>query len=257
MTDDFEYMMSDFDYDDIIITVFALHIIGDELDGLICKYESLLAAHVKEQRRLNRALPAEKKRIPWSHFCLQISDHHFKRMFRMEPAVFKLLCQKVCSAVGEDTFKPEDFLMRTGGANRVMKRISGEIKMAFCIRMLAGGSYLDLVPLFHTSTGYLYQVFDVFLGWILCTMDFPLVGWLREQNWNAVESLANSFAEKSNGVFYGPFGALDGLALRIKSPTLSEVADPGNYYCRKGFYALNVQAICDRHKRFLYCYPSN
>ena len=32
-----------------------------------------------------------------------------------------------------------------------------------------------------------------------------------------------------------------------------EVPDPGNYYCPKGFYALNVQAICDRKKRFLWC----
>jgi DDE superfamily endonuclease len=38
---------------------------------------------------------------------------------------------------------------------------------------------------------------------------------------------------------------------------LKEVADPGNYYCRKGFYALNVQAICDMSKQFLWCYPSN
>ena len=33
--------------------------------------------------------------------------------------------------------------------------------------------------------------------------------------------------------------------------------DPGNYYCRKGFFALNVQAICDRSKRFTWVYTSN
>ena len=69
--------------------------------------------------------------------------------------------------------------------------------------------------------------------------------------------LANQFSESSNGVFFGPFGSLDGVAIRIRSPTLKEVPDPGNYYCRKGFYALNVQAICDKKKRFLWCYPSN
>ena len=62
---------------------------------------------------------------------------------------------------------------------------------------------------------------------------------------------------KSNAVFYGPFASLDGIAIRIQSPRLRDVPDPGNYYCRKGFYALNVQATCDKLKRFLWCYPSN
>jgi len=40
-------------------------------------------------------------------------------------------------------------------------------------------------------------------------------------------------------------------------PRTSDVPDPGNYYCRKGFYALNVQAICDKKKRFLWVNPMN
>ena len=66
---------------------------------------------------------------------------------------------------------------------------------------------------------------------------------LREGNWNYISQMANQFAE-SNGLFYGAFAAVDGLAMRIRSPKLKEVSDPGNYCCRKGFYALNVQAIC-------------
>jgi hypothetical protein len=44
------------------------------------------------------------------------------------------------------------------------------------------------------------------------------------------------------------------LAIKIKSPntTLDNVPDPGNYFCRKGFFALNVQAICDSKKRILW-----
>ena len=62
---------------------------------------------------------------------------------------------------------------------------------------------------------------------------------------------------RANGVFRGTFGSLYGLAVRIRCPTTKEVLDPGNYYCRKGFYALNVQAICDKAKRVLWCFPSN
>jgi hypothetical protein len=48
--------------------------------------------------------------------------------------------------------------------------------------------------------------------------------------------------------FLGCIGALDGLAVKIRCPMLSDlISDPGNYYCRNGFYdALNVQAICDK-----------
>jgi hypothetical protein len=35
------------------------------------------------------------------------------------------------------------------------------------------------------------------------------------------------------------------------------ISDPGNYYCRKGFYALNVQAICDKLRRFTWVKTGN
>jgi DDE superfamily endonuclease len=131
------------------------------------------------------------------------------------------------------------------------------VKLALSIRILAGGSYLDIVPMFQVSTSWLYTIFEDFLEWILQAFEFPLTRILRERKLGLLEDIANRFAEKTNGTFYGVFGSLDGLAIRIRSPTLKEVSDPGNYYCRKGFYALNVQAICDRSKRFLWCFPSN
>jgi DDE superfamily endonuclease len=123
--------------------------------------------------------------------------------------------------------------------------------------MLAGGSYLDLVPLFDVSKSHLYVVFHDFIGWVIETYEFPLVNWLRQSTWQPLINRANHFAEKTDGVFYGPFAALDGLAVWIDCPKLSEVLDPGNYYCQKGFHALNVQAICDRSKQFLWCNPTN
>jgi hypothetical protein len=48
-------------------------------------------------------------------------------------------------------------------------------------------------------------------------------------------------------------GALDGILLKIRQPTVKEIAQPILYHCRKGFHAFNVQAICDAHKRYTYC----
>ncbi len=46
---------------------------------------------------------------------------------------------------------------------------------------------------------------------------------------------------------------LDGLAIQVKCPVLKFVSDPGNFYCGKAFYGLNVQEIFNKFKRFLWC----
>jgi DDE superfamily endonuclease len=246
------------------LLLFILQVLQWQLDELVDGLETILVLHIREQQRLNRALPQDKQRPNWEAFSCKITDIHFRRMFRMTLESFTLLCKQICVKVGEKRFRSEAFLLeqeqrseRFDDMERKIPPIAGEIKVAISIRMLAGGSYLDLVPLFDVSTSHLYNIFDQFLSWVLKALEFPLVSWLRERNWEALTHLANMYAEKSNGVFYGPFSGLDGLAVRVKCPTEDEVPDPGNYFCRKGFYALNVQAICDRNKRFLWCYPSN
>jgi DDE superfamily endonuclease len=176
-------------------------------------------------------------------------------MFRMTEPSFTGLCEKIMMRIGKVLFQPED--PNAVEADRTVPPICGEVKVAVCLRMLAGGSYLDLVPLFDVSKSHLYKFFHDFIDWILLTFEFPLVRWLRERDWQHLIDRANHFAEKTDGVFYGPFACLDGIAIRISSPSEEDVPDPGNYFCRKGFFALNVQAICDRSKRFLWTSPSN
>ncbi len=135
---------------------------------------------------------------------------------------FDDLCRKISAKIGPDAFRAESSDRRKG-------TVSGEIKVALSLRMLAGGSYLDLVPLFNVSVSGLYLIFGEFLDWVLAPFEFPLVAWMREEKWAILQHLATQFGEKSSGVFYGAFGALDGLAVKIRSPTLDEVPDPGNY----------------------------
>lgn len=127
----------------------------------------------------------------------------------------------------------------------------GKVNFAVSLRSMAGGSDIDLVPLFEVSTDHLHNTFEDFLGWVLLSFKFPLMRWLREQNCEALRCLANRFAEKTNGVFHGPFGALDGLAVRLHCPHLTEAPDHVNCCRCKGFHALHVQAICDGDNRFL------
>jgi DDE superfamily endonuclease len=243
---------------DILLLVILLSLIEDELDDLVGNLESVLVCHIREQKCLNRSLPASKTRVRWHRFVEETPPTHFRHMFRMSEGVFEKLCKCIESTVSEEVFQPEAYLIEEDiGTDHKIPPICGEVKLAVTIRMLVGGSYLDLFGLFGVGTTHLYNTFHQVVQWILLTFEFPLVKWLREQNWAALESLALDYAKKTGGVFYGPFGSLDGIAVIIQSPTLDEVSDPGNYYCRKGFYALNIQAICDKKKHFLCCYPSN
>lgn len=219
-----------------------------------------LQDHIKEQRRLCRSLPQEKTRPTWTGFCNRVSASHFCRQFRMSRSAFTNLCTILSTAIGEETFHPEYSSCSTGNAASLQGRgglIAGEVKVAISLRILAGGSYLDLMPLFDVSVSHIYVIFEQFLSWVGTAFNFPLHKYLHDKNWPALATIAENFSYGSNGVFSGIIGAIDGLAIRIRSPRLSEVTDPGNYYCRKGFYALNVQAICDRSKKFTWCYPSN
>jgi hypothetical protein len=120
--------------------------------------------------------------------------------------------------------------------------------------MLAGASYLDLLVTYEVSFTKLYEFFHECIGWINVTFSFPLVEYLKHENTTALTDISNGFSNKSEDIFSGFIGAVDGMAIQIKCPTTSndEVPDPGNYYCRKGFYALNIQCICDSKKRIIW-----
>lgn len=247
------------DVDMKLLTV-LLHFATEALALIEREEQSMLQAHIREQRKMCRSLPAEKTRPTWIGFCNHVSDRHFRRQFRMNRNAFTNMCTKFITAVGESTFRPKNIVLSTRNAASLQSRgglIPGEIKAALSIRVLAGGSYLDLAPLFDVSSSHIYLIFDEFLDWVLKAFTFPLTCCIQEEDWIVLSAIAEPFLYGSNGVFAGIIGPLDGLALRIRSPKLTEVSDPGNYYCRKGFFALNVQAIYDRWKKFLWCHTSN
>lgn len=53
--------------------------------------------------------------------------------------------------------------------------------------------------------------------------------------------------------FPNVIGALDGLYIKIRAPK----KDPNSYICRKQFYAIHLQAVCDAKCIFTHCYAGN
>ncbi|KAL7517804.1 hypothetical protein ACHAWX_002693 [Stephanocyclus meneghinianus] len=173
----------------------------------------------------------------------------------MSKETFRALCAKINSKVCNREFKPE--------THCPPHHICGEVQVAIGLRILFGASYLDLVGRAFgvASIQSIYNFFDTTIDWINATFCFELVDMLNQLrcgNNNALAELkqiCSGFSADSDMVFHGCFGAIDGLAIRIKSPI--EVPDPGNYFCRKNFYALNVQAICDKSKKCLWISPGH
>jgi hypothetical protein len=104
----------------------------------------------------------------------------------MSKESFSELCENICNTVSEENFRPESFLCsgeylpQLVAANQYHGGfISGELKMAITIRMLAGASYLDLIFGFSISQSTLYREFDNVIQWINQTFQYSLAGLLK------------------------------------------------------------------------------
>jgi hypothetical protein len=180
------------------------------------------------------------------------------------------LCERIEKNVGPHRFKSEQYLDALRNGEIENKRleamdlahrkstggfISGEIKLALTLRLLAGGSYMDLSLLFETSFSYCYEIFhDVIKKWINDDNLIKINGEDYLNDDDRMMKVAGEFRRASNGLFSGAIGAIDGWLVRIKKPTWKKdrVKNAASFYSRKGFYAINVQVIVDRKKRVLY-----
>ena len=124
--------------------------------------------------------------------------------------------------------------------------IEPEHKLAVTLRWFAGGSYLDIRLCHGVSIRALYdclwRVVDAINKIDAMKLVFP---------WNDNKRLAElelGFAQLSNGKFRGCTFAVDGFCIRIQAP--SGVTNVQDFYHRKNFYVIVVQAVVDSTGKF-------
>ena len=139
-------------------------------------------------------------------------------------------------------------------ANSTGGFISGEIKLAITLRVLGGGSYLEAALLFEASFNHTHKIVtDTVQKWFAHELFYPINGIEYCRDDDRMQEVALQFARASNCVINGCIGALDGWVVKIQRPSQRDgVHDPSSFYSRKGFYAVNVQAIVDKKKRVLF-----
>ena len=186
----------------------------------------------------------------------------------MSPELFDQLCSVIIDIVGEEEFKSEDYLNfctddnDSNPSHNIAKAhakstggfISGEVKLAMTLRILGGGSFMDIAMLFGNSFNHAHKIVGhVVENWLLHPRFYPIDGIAYCRDESMMREVASQFHIASQGVMTGCIGALDGWVVKIKPPSVQDgVRDPASFYSRKGFYGLNVQAIVDKKKRVLY-----
>jgi hypothetical protein len=189
----------------------------------------------------------------------------------MSKGLFRLLCDEIVGLIGIGEFKSEEFLnemmdsddprcRRMMVANEATTGgfICGEIKLATTIRILGGCSPMAMAIMFDFSFATAYKIFKhVISNWLSHESFCPIDGVKYCSDDNHMKSVALQFCESSLGIINGCIGALDGWIVKVQKPLKSDgVNNPQSFYSRKGYYGVNVQAICDKNKKFcsvVYC----
>ena len=205
-------------------------------------------------------------RTTFHQFSLRLAEVTFRGMFRMSKHCFHKLCIRVSNEIGENVFLPQLSLdnidricsiphrlrnLMTGRVCDFGGDISGEIKLAIFIRVLAGGCFWDIATCWGIHPRTIHRVFELVLEWFSTipfgTMD--LCEYLRfDDSYGKTvrESIKKGFSLSSGGVLDGCIGVLDGWVVKVMATGNTSM------YSRKGFNGINVQLLGDHLKRVLW-----
>ncbi|XP_037808570.1 putative nuclease HARBI1 [Lucilia sericata] len=175
-----------------------------------------------------------------------VKDQYFKRYFLMHITI------DLARFVDNFRVSKEVFLMLLQEMEPKMKmpyrntHIPGHIKLATFLSFVATGGYQNCVGNEVTSSISKSKV-SVIINECLTIFDNYLCPkWINLEKSSNEESESKECFYRTGGI-PSVIGCVDGTHVRIKSPgdDLKHL-----YYNRKGFYSINVMAICD-HKMFI------
>ena len=219
----------------------------------ICSYEMTqiklhqAAAIIAAEKSAIAKSRRKKSRIPFSQVDNMLNDRQFRRMFRMTRECFALLSDKIKINVGESKFKSQvyidTFLNYPGSIYQANCEttggfISGEVKLAITIRLLAGGDCLDLGVMFDISSAHCNTImYEVLNNWINKTKigDIDIYAYLNNEI--ALKKESEGFSKRSNGVLVGAIGAIDGWLVKIQKPSyrLDNIRNTLSFFHRRDF----------------------
>jgi hypothetical protein len=181
----------------------------------------------------------KRQRANFEQLCMKMKAGLFLRSFRMRAPAFHALYHMVADDLHKDPVQAS----RSSG-----EPIYPVLRVAMALRWLAGGSYIDICVLYGVSPEGFY-----------CSLWLVLAAFVRifrirfDMQASTLHNVASGFLERQRKkVFRKVAGALDGMIVKIRRPSAREFPKPMQTWCRKGYYGLNVQAVCDATRRFTF-----
>ena len=159
----------------------------------------------------------KRSRLEWGSYLSKMPEKHFFTLFRMDYRTFQHLLDRTKHGMQRDYLQSE----RAGGF------VSPEAQLAFTIRWLAGGSYIDITDHYGVSRSTFYRLVYECIDLIIHAfpISFPAVSRA------ALDSLATDFVSKqTKSIFQRVVGAIDGILIKIRCPSARECHGAKNYW---------------------------
>jgi hypothetical protein len=186
----------------------------------------------------------QRSRISWNdHVNNLIKEGTFQRVYRMTHKSFQHLVDMVHS----DLTVNHDMSYRRTGTMPIIP----EIIMHCLIRYMSGGSYIDICLLVDVSITAFYNCVRTAMKAIINCKELKIK--FPKTTMQIIKQGKQFKKLSTNGIIDKCVGCIDGVLIRIKTPSVKECGSVKSFY--SGHYAamgLNVQASCDHLCRFNY-----
>lgn len=153
---------------------------------------------------------------------------------------------KLLLLVGSQLRRDEEMGRKSG-----REVIAPDVRLGVLLRMMAGARVYECMSAFELGRSTTYDVFHATKRSLGKVLDLPGIPESVPDLCKMSEDFQTS--RVPGNPLPGCVGALDGISIKIKKPPNHE--QPASFYCRKGYYAIPVQAVCDSNYRFL-CYSA-
>ncbi len=126
--------------------------------------------------------------------------------------------------------------------------ISPDVRLAITLRLLAGGSYFDVMITFRVGRSTCFFVFRDTLQSIDNLLRLPGLPFENHQAKCQLEE-GFRFSRANESPLRGCVAAVDGIVVKIRKP--SDIYGLAKFFNRKGLYSIPVQAVVDSNYKFL------
>jgi hypothetical protein len=158
-------------------------------------------------------------------------DRYWNGLYRIPRDCF----EDLLNTIGDDLHKDFKKAANSGG-----DPIPPRMRLSMTLCYLGGGRVWDIAIMHHVSIAAFYVALWETIAAINKNVAIPGIPY---DDIDELNKIAKGMKHASGGVFEHCVGAIDGLAIRIRCPRFA--ANPRSYFNRKGYFSMNLQAVCD------------